>query len=105
MSDIEDGGTEGGGISQVVFDIGQVLVKLRPAPIMMLASSKASTRIFSVTGCMMKYVSSTDSPISTRLGGAYWLPSPWRSRKNTTATRVKAESDSSSAGMNGSSRT
>jgi FMN phosphatase YigB (HAD superfamily) len=36
MSDIEDGGTEGGGISQVVFDIGQVLVKLRPAPLFAL---------------------------------------------------------------------
>lgn len=36
MSDIEDGGTEAGGISQVVFDIGQVLVKLRPAPLFAL---------------------------------------------------------------------
>ncbi len=36
MSDIDDGGTEGGGISQVVFDIGQVLVKLRPAPLFAL---------------------------------------------------------------------
>jgi FMN phosphatase YigB (HAD superfamily) len=36
MSDIEDGGAEGGGISQVVFDIGQVLVKLRPAPLFAL---------------------------------------------------------------------
>ena len=36
MSDIDDGGAEGGGISQVVFDIGQVLVKLRPAPLFAL---------------------------------------------------------------------
>jgi FMN phosphatase YigB (HAD superfamily) len=36
MTGIDDRGITDGGISQVVFDIGQVLVKLRPAPLFAL---------------------------------------------------------------------